>query len=305
MTDLLHIQIALKAEPEAIYKALTEKLAEWFAENADVSTAEKRYDFWGRYTPGTPTREEGRHPLLAYEPGTHLRYTWHASKFDSVVDIQIIPRDGGNTLVIEQGNPNNPSHDIGFSTDEDFWFLSLENLRRHLDGKAPVRCDFTRSMVGDIQHTVEIDATPETVFDTLIRPEQLQRWIASNAKVEPREGGQYNLGWGQDSAALKILELIPNESLRLSWPEGDGSTILTWTLQGSGGKTRLTLVHSGFAPDQETGGLQTGWLNFMSWVKSISEYGDDWQPAIKRLQPGMESYYPASFNIAQPDLVTL
>lgn len=305
MTELLHVQIALKAEPEAIYQALTAELPGWFAEYADVSTAEKRYDFWGRFTPGTPTREEGHHDLLAYEPGTHLRYTWRARQFDSIVDIQILPRDGGNTVVVQQGNPNNPTHDIGFSTDEDFWFLSLENLRRHLDGKAPVRCDYTRSMVGDIQHTVEIDAPPETVFDTLIKPEQLQRWIASNAKVEPHQGGQYSLGWGQDTTALKILEIIPNESLRLSWPEGDGSTVLTWTLEGSGGKTRLTLVHSGFAPDQNTRGLQTGWLNFMSWVKSISEYGADWQPAIKRLQAGMESYYPASFNIAQRDLVTL
>src|SRR5688500_20077403 len=101
MTDTLQIQIALKAQPEAIFSALTDHIADWFAEYADVSTTEKRYDFWGRYTPGTPTREEGRHPLLAYEPGTHLRYTWHARQFESIVDIQIILRDGGNTLVVQ------------------------------------------------------------------------------------------------------------------------------------------------------------------------------------------------------------
>jgi uncharacterized protein YndB with AHSA1/START domain len=305
MTELLHVQIALKAQSEAIYQALTDNLADWFAEYTDVSTVENRYDFWGRFTPGTPTREEGRHPLLAYEPGKHLNFEWRSHSFDSIVNIQIIPRDGGNTLVVQQGNPINPSHDIGFSTDEDFWFLSLENLRRHLDGKAPVRCDFSRSMLGDIHHTIEIDASPDAVFDALINPEQLNRWIASHATVEAHVGGEYNLGWGQSASSLKILELVPDEKLRLTWPEGDGSTILTWTLEGSGGKTRLTLIHSGFAPDQNTGGLQTGWLNFMSWVKSISEYGDDWQPAIKRIQPGMESYYPASFNIAQTDLGTI
>ncbi len=302
MTELLHVQIALKAEPEAIYKALTDNLADWFAEHSDVSTAEKRYDFWGRFTPGTPTREEGRHPLLSYEAGKKLNFEWRSHKFDSTVDIQIIPREGGNTVVVQQGNPNNPSLDIGVSTDEDFWFLSLENLRRHLDGKAPVRCDYTRSMLGDIQHTIEIDAPPGTVFDVLIKPEQLDRWIASHATVEAHVGGQYDLGWGQ---AEKILELLPDKKLSLEGDYGDLKTVLTWTLEGSGGKTRLTMVHSGFAPDQDTGGLKTGWLNFMSWVKSISEYGDDWQPAIKRIQPEMASYYPASFNIAQADLVTL
>ncbi len=304
MTEQLHVQIALKASSEAIYRALTAELSGWFAEQSDVSTTEKRYDFWGRFTPGTPTREQGRHPLLTHEPGTHLRYEWRGHNLDSIVEIQIIPRDGGSTVVVQQGNPNNPSHDIAFSTDEDFWFLSLENLRRHLDGKAVVRCDFTRSMVGDIHHTVEIDASPETVFDVLIKPEQLNRWIASNAIVEPRQGGIYDLGWGQNTSALKILDIVPGERLRLSWPEGDGSTVVTWTLEGSGGKTRLTIAHSGFAPDQQTGGLQTGWLNFMSWVKSISEYGADWQPAVKRLQPGTESYYPASVGIAQADLAT-
>src|SRR3982750_2883828 len=115
MTELLHVQIALKAQAEAIYRALTDHLADWFAEYADVSTAERHYDFWGRFTPGTPTREEGRHPLLAYEPGKQLHFEWRSHSFDSTVNIQIIPRDGGNTLVVEQGNPINPSPDIGSS----------------------------------------------------------------------------------------------------------------------------------------------------------------------------------------------
>jgi uncharacterized protein YndB with AHSA1/START domain len=155
-------------------------------------------------------------------------------------------------------------------------------------------------MLGDIQHTVEIDASPDTVFDVLINPAQLNRWIASNAVVEPHEGGTYDLGWGQSE---KILELLPGKKLSLEGEFGDLKTVLTWTLEGSGGKTRLTMVHSGFAPDQETGGLQTGWLNFASWVKSVSEYGADWQPAIKRLESGTESYYPASIGQAQTELV--
>ena len=56
------------------------------------------------------------------------------------------------------------------------------------------------------------------------------------------------------------------------WPE-ETETVVTWTLEELDGKTRLTLVHSGFAPDQPTGGLDAGWLNFMSWIKSLVEYG--------------------------------
>ena len=83
------------------------------------------------------------------------------------------------------------------------------------------------------------------------------------------------------------------------------TTVMTWTLEGSGGKTRLTLVHSGFAPDAPTSGLQSGWLNFASWLKSMLEYGADWQPAIKRLTQDFIPFYPGSVGAAQADLRTI
>jgi len=303
MNESLHIQIALKAAPGNILRAWTEALPAWFAEYADVSISEKRYNFWGRYTPGAPDREGGRHPLLAYAPGEQVRFGWHLEGIETTVDISIHGREDGQTVVVRHEGVSR-SHDIGAYTHEDFWFLSLENLRRHLDGKPPVRCDFSKPMIGDIEHTVEIDAPRDAVFDALIKPEQLQRWIAtSDVIVEPRAGGQYDLGWGQNSGALKILDIAPSETLRLAWPEGDGQTVVSWTLEGSGGKTRLTLVHSGFAPDAKTGGLNAGWLNFISWVKSMMEYGADWKPATIRLSPGMESYYAASIVEGQAKLV--
>jgi len=304
MTDSLHIQIALTAPPGDIMRAWTAALPHWFAEHVDVSIAEKRYDFWGRYTPGAPDREGGRHPLLAYEPGERVRFGWQLRGVDTTVDVSIHPRAGGQTVAVRHEGVSK-SHDIDFYTDEDFWFLTLENLRRHLDGKPPVRCDFSTPMVGDIQHSVEIDAAREAVFDALINPAQLRRWIATrDVVVEAHEGGRYYLGWGNNSSALKILDIVPNERLRLTWPEGDGQTVVTWTLEGSGGKTRLTLVHSGFAPDAKTGGLNAGWLNFMSWVKSMTEYGAGWQPAILRLSPGLESYYPASIVEGQVNIIS-
>jgi uncharacterized protein YndB with AHSA1/START domain len=303
MSESLHIQIALQESPERIFRALTEELPAWFAEYADVSPAEKRYDFWGRYTPGTPDREGGRHPLLDYQAGSRLRYSWRLGELDTAVNIGIHTQDGKQYVVIHHEGVTR-SHDIDSFATEDIWFLALENLRRYLDGKAPVRCDFSMSMMGDIEHSVEIDTSREAVFEALINPKQLERWIASNATVEARVGGDYNLGWDYDAGALKILEIVPNEKLSLSWPEGDGETVVTWTLAGSGGKTRLTLVHSGFAPDKPTHGLKTGWLNFMSWVKSLTEYGADWKPAVIRISPELGSFYPISISEGQSTIVS-
>jgi uncharacterized protein YndB with AHSA1/START domain len=301
MENTFHVQIKLKSTPESIFRALTHStaLTGWFAEFAAVSLDEKCYDFWGRFTPEAPARDAGHHPILEYEAGKHLKFKWNLSKTDTVAQVQIETRDQ-RTLLIVKHDAVLSNTDFSRYSVEDFWFLSLENLRRHLDGKAPVRCDFSASMKGDVRHTVEIEGSAQAVFDALIKPEQLQRWIASNATVEAEVGGRYEIGWEQ-SGPSKILELVPNQKLSTLWP-GEQDTVLTWTLEESGGKTRLTIVHSGFAPDQDTGGLQVGWLNFMSWVRSLVEYGADWHPPTVKIPEGFKWLYPASINAAQNEI---
>ncbi len=300
MSNTFHIQLELATTRETLFRAWTDELALWFAENSNVSIQEKRYDFWGRFTPEAPAREQGRHPLYEAETNHTLKYGWHILQNDTTVSINLQERDGNTVVMVQQqGIPR--SHDISSYTFEDFWFLSLENLRRHVDGKPPVRCDFSKPMLGDIRHTVDIDGSREAVFETLIRPEQLERWIASNATIEPRVDGRYDFGW-KGTGPVKILELIPNEKLSYSWTEAETETVVTWSLEGSEGKTRLTLVHSGFAPTQKTGGLNAGWLNFMSWVKSLVEYGPGWKPAVIPLTPEMQPFYAKSIWEGQSSL---
>lgn len=46
---------------------------------------------------------------------------------------------------------------------------------------------------------------------------------------------------------------------------------------GSGGRTRLTLVHSGFTADHKADGYYTGWTDFMNDIRLAAER-PDWQP---------------------------
>lgn len=307
----LHIQIALQATPERIFEALTtaEHLEKWFAEKVDIALSENRYDFWGRFTPGTPTEENGKHPLLSYEVNKSLKFQWHYDSVETTVSF-IIEQRGTTTYLLLTHDVMLNSHDIRQIYFADFWFLSLENLRRYLDGREIVaRCDFSAIKPGNFSHMIDIDAPPEDVFGALIRPDQLNRWIASNATVEPVVGGKYDYGW-KTGGPVKILEIKPNEKLTIAWPDTDPDsqqpidTVVAWTLEGSGGKTRLTIVHSGFAPNTRTDGLQAGWLNFINWIKSMLEYGSVWQPPYVRLSIGSESYYAASIVAGQVDLIT-
>jgi uncharacterized protein YndB with AHSA1/START domain len=305
LSDVLQMQVTVAAPPPAIFAALTAPaaLATWFAESADVALAEGRYDFWGRFTPEVPDREAGRHPLLAAEPDRRLSFGWRVLGLETVVEFTLVPRDTG-TVVVLQHRGLTKGTEYGFYPLEDFWFLSLENLRRHVAGKAaPIRCDFTLPDTGDVRLAVEIAGERAAVYAALIRPEELERWIASDATVEPVVGGRYDVGWGADP--MKILELVPDERLAYAGamsPDGP-EMVVTWTLEGSGGRTRLTLVHSGFAPDQRSDDLRNGWLNFLSFVKSLVEDGAGWTPPILALSPEIAQYYAGSIGRGQGALV--
>ena len=305
MSKLLHIQQKVAAAPATVFRALTDatELERWFAEHADVSLPEKRYDFWGRFTPETPSRDEGTHQIDVVEPDSRLRYFWTVRGGRTTVDIRVVGKGAVTIVDLRHGDiPSAGSQGLSAYAFEDVWFLSLENLRRHLAGQDVVRCDFTTTYAGGVRHTVEIDGGPAAVWDALISPSQLERWIASHATVDPRIGGRYDLGWGE-WARLEILSLKPERELALRWEvEGKSSTV-TWTLEGSGGRTRVTIVHSGFAADERVDGLGVGWLHYLLWVKSLVEAGPEWYPAIKELSRDLALMYAASMWAAQDDLL--
>ena len=306
----VRMQLKIQATPEKVFTALTESgaVTQWFAESADISLDEKRYAFWGRFTPEAPNQEQGQHRILKLEPNRQLQYQWQLQGVETIVDFKLLPRDNMTILtLIHRGDSGIGSHMPDSYNMEDFWFLMLENLRRYVDGKpSEARLDFTQPMTGDVTQSIEVDASAEEVFKVLINPEQLEQWIAHKARVDPKVGGDFDLGW-KGVPAFKIIEFEANQKLAYEWPEGDGKgglmeTIVTWTLEDSGGKTRLTIVQSGFAADANTGGLKAGWLNFINWARSVVEYGASWQPPVLELIKEMETYYPAAISKAQAEL---
>jgi uncharacterized protein YndB with AHSA1/START domain/catechol 2,3-dioxygenase-like lactoylglutathione lyase family enzyme len=303
MPQDLEFQVALAAAPAAAYAALTEpaSLRAWFAEHAEVSLPDKRFDFWGRFTPDVPGPEQGRHELLEAVPNRRVRFAWSLRGSDTLVDIRLRGRARQTHVIVRhQGAP--PSEDVGTPNLQDFWLLSLENLRRHLDGKPVVRCDYAAMPPGDIRHSVDIDAPAGVVYDILINPAQLERWIAQRAEVEPTVGGRYSYGWPMGFGPVKILELVPNERLVTQWDQ-PAPSVVTWTLEASGGRTRLTLVHSGFAPDQASGGISAGWVNFLTWIRSLAEYGPAWQLPLVRLEDPAGDFYPRLMAERQGELI--
>lgn len=307
----IRMQLRLTASPAHVWKALTDTSAvmTWFSEHADIDLAAGRYDFWGRWTPFNPDRSAGKHKIYEALSDKAISYDWHINGDDTRVTFTLMPEGSGTVLLMRHAQAPGGIEAESQNGSEDFWFLTLENLRRYTDGKpSEARIDYSNPMRGDIRHETEIDASASRVFEVLTNPDQINRWIATDAKVSLEVGGDYNYGWlyeGTDVGAAKIIDLIPDRRIAAQTPdfgEEYPPSVMTWELEENNGKTRVIFTHSGFADDKDNSGIYSGWRAFLNWVRSIAEYGSAWQPPITLLKPDAIAY-PKSIIQAQSQLL--
>jgi uncharacterized protein YndB with AHSA1/START domain len=112
----------------------------------------------------------------------------------------------------------------------------------------------------EIRKTIEIDASPEIVFEALTNPEFLIQWFPDQAILEPKVGGKMKFTFfSRGTKPLdrdffpegEIVEFVPNKKLSYTWIPSDIAdfprTIVAWSLEKIGqNKTRVTMTHSGF-----------------------------------------------------------
>jgi len=118
---------------------------------------------------------------------------------------------------------------------------------------------------------VAIDAPRDLVWRALASAEEIRRWFAPEASLEPRVGGRLTWKWGDvHTWVCQVEAWQPGERLRLRYdsPVDDGHggkkpLFVEFVLLGRGGVTTLRLVHSGFGPEadfaKEYDGISRGW----------------------------------------------
>lgn len=243
---VFEMEIAVAVPPERAWRALTEELPEWFAEDADVSLPDGRYDFWGRYTMGAPSREDGHHPVLAYEHERSIRFGWPFGGAATTVELTLT-RDGDTTWVrvLHEGLPaRRPG-----AAPKNFWDFALANLRAWLElGHAMPMLDLSVDCRGGFEFAVDIEADVRQVFEDLYADQAGNR--------EPGERWEMDVGV---PIGLEVLVVDPDRRLDIGWTNGDRTSLVSWTLEGSGGRTRLMIVHSGMDPSYDATGEMQGW----------------------------------------------
>jgi uncharacterized protein YndB with AHSA1/START domain len=273
VTDSLHLRVRIDADPDTVFKALTDadEMSEWLAESAAVSLDEGRYEFWGRYA---PQGDRPRQTLTSHESGRSLAFTWTFDEGPSTVELSLAPDGEGTVATLKHDSVS--AENIALKC---FWYVTLANLAAYSESRHTMPpFDFSVPAQGDALTRTVIDVPVEEVYACLLDPAQMARWNDGPVTIEPQVGGVYDFGW-EGFGPDRITELDQDKTLAYTWRTlgSDTQTEVRWSLRSSRGATYLTLVHGGFADDQAAEVCRQVWPPYLVELKRMLELGPHWE----------------------------
>lgn len=264
----------------AVFRALTDPaaLAGWFCDTAEVGAhVGSAYAFGGLHAYGGPAMARGR--IVHLNPDRALSYIWPLAGAETTVAFELgevsaretevaVAHSGVTALPVEWASPEHLTA---------VWQVLLRQLDAHLTGRPLPRYDFSMVPPPVVEQAIAIAAPPARVWEMLTVPSQMNRWIATDARVELQVGGRYSYGWDEEgpvgSGPLRILRLEPPSLLVISWREAGAIGTVTWRLEaaGDGRSTRLHLVHEGLgAHPGILRDYNIGWWEFLIRLPSLA-----------------------------------
>jgi uncharacterized protein YndB with AHSA1/START domain len=271
--ECLDTSVTIMAAPEAVWNHLVEArhLGAWFAERAAIDpTPGGAFVFGGRYTPGAPLAVQG--VVRRLRASQELRFTWPIDGVETVVTMTLTASGGGTRLDLWHdglGQPADPGTVDLYTRMLCFWGSALANLQALIErGRVGLRLDDAAPRGAIVEQSIEIDAPPARVWRALTEPEQLDRWVATRASVDPRPGGAYSYGWAEEGVKgypVTVLAVDAPRRLVHTWLDRGREGRVVWTLEPlrDGCATRLTVRHEGYdGTDAE--GYRIGWPEFLN-----------------------------------------
>jgi uncharacterized protein YndB with AHSA1/START domain len=263
----LRLRAVVPATPKVVFEALTDPAAlrVWLTEHADVQLPGK-YEFWGR---STPDGAEPHQRVLHVDERT-IRFAWTVEGVETTAQFELADDEDGTLVTLSQSDLPSFEEVIADAAGargalQTFWSLAIANLADFLSGRELTpKCDFTSA---EMKASVVIDAAPDKVFDSMTQSDQFCKWFGANVDIEPFVGGRFAMGGFElDPGGAKFVEFEPGHKAALRFADG---VISSWELEGSDGKTRLTLMQSGFDP---TNPPYAGWAGWLGGIAALRRY---------------------------------
>jgi uncharacterized protein YndB with AHSA1/START domain len=152
-------------------------------------------------------------------------------------------------------------------------------------------------MTGTVEVSVHVAAAPETVFPYFTDPVRYVQWMGSEAALDPRPGGVYQVSMRDGFRAAGTFGAVdPPRQVVFTWgfanheaashtlhQRGEatsgsampaGSTRVTVTLEPEDGGTRLTLRHEDLPSAELAEGHQIAWETYLPRLVTRITGGD-------------------------------
>jgi uncharacterized protein YndB with AHSA1/START domain len=199
-----------------------------------------------------------------------IRFAWTVAGVETTAQLELADDEDGTLVTLSQSDLPSFEEVLADTAGargalQTFWSLAIANLADYLSGRELTpRCDFTSA---ELHAEVVIGAAPDEVFDSMVQPEHFRRWFGANVDVEPYVGGRFAMGgFDLDPGGARFVEFEPGRKATLRFADGFTSS---WELDGSDGRTRLTLVQSGFDP---TNPPYPGWAGWLGGIAALRRY---------------------------------
>lgn len=135
--------------------------------------------------------------------------------------------------------------------------------------------------------SIEIEASPEEVFEYLVTPDGMTAWMGQRADLDPCPDGAFDVDIAGSPIRGRYLEVERPHRVVVSWGVAGSATFppgasrVSFTLTATARGTRVDLVHSGL-PDLMVAGHADGWAHFLPRLLTVAEGGvagdDSWTP---------------------------
>ena len=124
----------------------------------------------------------------------------------------------------------------------------------------------TLSQTESISFEFNLQHAPQKVWRALTDPGLLAEWLLPVVELKLEPGAAFAFtappqpGW-DGVVHCRLLEIEAHRKLSYTWTVGDIDTVVTFALSPTASGTHLSLVQSGFRPDQKQnfGGARYGW----------------------------------------------
>ena len=122
------------------------------------------------------------------------------------------------------------------------------------------------SQTESLSFEFDLHHSAEKVWRALTDPVLLMEWLLPVIELKLEPGAAFTFktqpqpGW-DGIVNCRFLEIEPHRKLSYAWSVPFLDTVVTFTLTPTGSGTRLSIVQSGFKPNQkrEFGGARYGW----------------------------------------------